>query len=149
MAMAAVTILALASFAAFGFWRGRRPRAPVPANRDFASVSLNRGPAATALALDDAAIEAGPHLGAAQSPGTANGETMGEFPMPKTYEEALAILGASPDAEVAAIKKIVDGLRKTWHPDLTRPEADRAYRERRLQQINVAWDVVSRRRTAA
>ena len=76
-------------------------------------------------------------------------EQQPDLPMPKTYEEALAVLGASPDAELQAIKKVVDSLRKTWHPDLARSEFDRIHRERRLQRINVAWDVIARRRSAA
>jgi len=74
---------------------------------------------------------------------------MDELPVPTTYAQALDILGASPDASVAAIKKIVDGLRQSWHPDLARSETDRAHRERRVRQINVAWDLVSQRRSAA
>jgi DnaJ-class molecular chaperone len=69
--------------------------------------------------------------------------------MPATYAEALQVLGVSPDASLAAIKKIVDGLRLSWHPDLARSEVDRHLRQRRLQQINVAWDLISQRRTAA
>jgi hypothetical protein len=58
-------------------------------------------------------------------------------------------LGASPDAGVDVVKKIVDGLRRSWHPDLARSNDDRLYRERRMRQINVAWDIVSGRRSAA
>jgi preprotein translocase subunit Sec63 len=67
----------------------------------------------------------------------------------RTYAEALEVLGASPDAALAAVKKIVDGLRQSWHPDHARSEADRLHRERRLRQINVAWDLIAHRRTAA
>lgn len=47
------------------------------------------------------------------------------------------------------IKKIVDGLRQSWHPDLAKSEDDRLYREQRVTQINVAWDILSGRRSAA
>ncbi len=72
-----------------------------------------------------------------------------EYPVPKTYDEALVVLGANADASIGAIKKIVDGLRQSWHPDHAVSEADRVGRERRLRQINVAWDLVSQRRSAA
>jgi hypothetical protein len=69
--------------------------------------------------------------------------------MPATVEEALEVLGASPDAAILVIKKIVDGLRQSWHPDLAKSDADRLYREQRLRQINVAWDLIRARSSAA
>ena len=68
--------------------------------------------------------------------------------IPETRAEALEILGmgVTPDANDAAIKKIVDGLRLSWHPDLARDEADRQLRELRLKQINVAWEIIQGRR---
>jgi hypothetical protein len=82
-------------------------------------------------------------------PGNASLASPDDLPMPTTYAEALELLGAAPDASLAAVKKIVDGMRQSWHPDLARSEADRRVRQRRMQQINVAWDLVSQRRTAA
>ena len=139
---AAATVLALSGLAAFGFWRRKRALAPSGA-RDIASITLDgerpRGP----LALGNG--------GAAGPPGpTRTGfEAVNDFPVPKSYEEALKLLGTGPDASLPAIKKIVDGLRQNWHPDHATSESDRLYRERRLRQINVAWDLVSKRRTAA
>ena len=68
--------------------------------------------------------------------------------IPQTREEALEILGmgVTHDASDAAIKKIVDGLRLSWHPDHARDEADRQLRELRLKQINVAWEIIQGRR---
>jgi hypothetical protein len=155
LAMAAATVLALASLAAFGFWRGGRARVPtIPATRDYASVSLG-APGPSPSVASPSSIEGGPSLGPQlELPPPAEAtvdatEQQADHPMPKTYEEALAVLGASPDAELQAIKKVVDSLRKTWHPDLARSELDRIHRERRLQRINVAWDVIARRRSAA
>ena len=68
---------------------------------------------------------------------------------PRRPQEALHVLGASPDASIDVIKKIVDGLRQSWHPDLARSDDDRLYREQRIKQINVAWDILSGRRSAA
>lgn len=62
--------------------------------------------------------------------------------IPTTREEALLVVGASADAAIEVIKKIVDGLRQSWHPDLAKNDGDRLYRERRMQQINVAWDII-------
>ena len=65
--------------------------------------------------------------------------------MPRTRSEALRVLGmgVTADANVAAIKKIVDGLRQTWHPDLARDPTEREVREKRMKQINVAWDILA------
>ena len=82
-------------------------------------------------------------------PGNAGFVSPDDLPMPTNYAEALELLGAAPDASLAAVKKIVDGMRQSWHPDLARSEADRRVRQRRMQQINVTWDLVSQRRTAA
>jgi hypothetical protein len=64
--------------------------------------------------------------------------------MPHTRAEALQVLGigVAPSATEAAIKKVVDGLRQSWHPDMAKDEADRALRELRCKQINVAWDLL-------
>jgi hypothetical protein len=64
--------------------------------------------------------------------------------LPKTREEALQVLGAAPDASFEALKKIADGLRQSWHPDLARSESDLNLREQRMKQINVAWDLIQR-----
>jgi len=64
--------------------------------------------------------------------------------MPQTKTEAMQVLGigVAPTASEAAIKKIVDGLRQSWHPDLAKDELDRALRELRSKQINVAWELL-------
>jgi len=69
--------------------------------------------------------------------------------LPATREEALQVLGAGPDASDAVIKKIVDGLRMSWHPDHAKNPDDHRMRSQRLTQINVAWDILSGRQTAA
>ena len=56
------------------------------------------------------------------------------------------MLGTSPDASEAAVKKIVEGLRQSWHPDLATGTTDRRLREQRTTQINVAWDILSGKR---
>jgi DnaJ-class molecular chaperone len=68
--------------------------------------------------------------------------------MPQTRAEAMQILGVgvTPTASEVAIKKIVDGLRQSWHPDHAKDEADRAMRELRSKQINAAWELLRRQR---
>ena len=65
--------------------------------------------------------------------------------VPRTRSDALRVLGmgVTADANLAAIKKIVDGLRQTWHPDLAHDDSDREVREKRMKQINVAWDIIA------
>jgi hypothetical protein len=62
--------------------------------------------------------------------------------MPSTVFEAYRILGLNPEAPPAAVKKVVDALRMSWHPDHARNEADRRHREQRIKQINAAWDLL-------
>jgi hypothetical protein len=64
--------------------------------------------------------------------------------IPQTREEALQVLGMgiAADAGPAAIKKIVDGLRLSWHPDYAVDQADRDARELRLKHINAAWQIL-------
>ena len=68
--------------------------------------------------------------------------------MPATRAEALEALGLSADAGEAAIRKVVEGLRQSWHPDLASGEADRQAREERLKRINVASDILLRQPAA-
>ena len=65
--------------------------------------------------------------------------------LPATREEALHVLGAGPDASDPVLKKIVDGLRMSWHPDLAKTAEDHRVRSERMTQINVAWDILSGR----
>jgi len=68
--------------------------------------------------------------------------------MPQSRAEAMQVLGigVAPTANEAAIKKIVDGLRQSWHPDLAKDEADRTLRELRSKQINAAWELLRSQR---
>lgn len=70
--------------------------------------------------------------------------------MPQTREEALQILGmgVAPDVSDTAIKKIVDGLRLSWHPDYAKTPQDKELRELRMKQINAAWEIIAGRCTA-
>lgn len=62
--------------------------------------------------------------------------------IPSTIFEAYRILGLNPEAPPVAVKKVVDALRMSWHPDHARSEPDRRHREERIKQINAAWDLL-------
>ena len=72
-----------------------------------------------------------------------------EDSVPQTAADAYRVLGLNATAPAAAIKKIVDALRVTWHPDLATDEYDRRQREERIKQINAAWDLLREVRRAA
>ena len=153
LAAAAAVLLSITGLAVSALWSWARgsKRLPPPSTRDIASISLDGAPKGTSVSLSPHAGAAPPAVQAppALLPGNASLASPDDLPMPTTYAEALELLGAAPDASLAAVKKIVDGMRQSWHPDLARSEADRRVRQRRMQQINVAWDLVSQRRTAA
>lgn len=85
---------------------------------------------------------------AAPSAAAPQPERLGH-PVPTTREEALALLGVNAEASEKVIKKIVDAMRQTWHPDLARDDADLRAREDRMKQINIAWDILRPKRQAA
>lgn len=69
-----------------------------------------------------------------------------QMAMPRTRSEAFDQLGVNPDVSDTILKKVVDALRMSWHPDLARSETDRLHREERTKQINVAWDLITGKR---
>ncbi|HVX37880.1 MAG TPA: J domain-containing protein [Hyphomicrobium sp.] len=73
----------------------------------------------------------------------------GSADVPSTIFEAYRVLGLNPEAPPAAVKKVVDALRMSWHPDHARSEADRRHREERIKQINAAWDLLKTLQAAA
>jgi DnaJ-domain-containing protein 1 len=66
--------------------------------------------------------------------------------LPGTMSEALDVLGVDPHASKDRIKTTVTRLRRALHPDYALDDEDRSLRERRLKQINVAWEIVSGKR---
>ena len=69
--------------------------------------------------------------------------------LPRTTAEAYDVLGVNPDVSEDVLKKIVDALRMSWHPDHARDGGDRGEREVRIRQINVAWELITAKREAA
>jgi len=66
--------------------------------------------------------------------------------LPRTMLEALDVLGVDPDASRDKMKTTVTRLRRALHPDHAIDDEDRSLRERRLKQINVAWEIVAGKR---
>lgn len=155
--------LAAIALAAFIVSRPRSPRAhPVPPEaRDYASISLGGDTGTRALVVTrPGAIEPRPPAAVSTQPAresSGNAVAAHAAPenesvldwLPGSRAEALALLGAAPDAPLEVVKKIADGLRQSWHPDLASNELDRIVREKRTKQLNVAWDLIAARSQAA
>jgi hypothetical protein len=138
VAVVASVLLALTAVIAM-LVRGRRPR--VGPNRDIARLSIGEPTRQPMVARG---------VPAARGPSAIWSTAAGASPswneeVPRTRADALQVLGmgVTADANLAAIKKIVDGLRQTWHPDLARDPSEREVREKRMKQINVAWDILA------
>lgn len=69
--------------------------------------------------------------------------------LPRTTSEAYEVLGVNAEVSAGVLKKIVDALRMSWHPDHARDADDRMAREDRIRQINIAWDLINGKREAA
>ncbi len=69
--------------------------------------------------------------------------------LPRDKAEAYATLGITEGVSDAILKKLVDALRVSWHPDLARSDADRELRDARIKEINVAWDLITGKRMSA
>lgn len=66
--------------------------------------------------------------------------------LPRDKAEAYATLGITSGVSEPILKKLVEALRVSWHPDLAQGEADRALRDARIKEINVAWDLITGKR---
>jgi len=69
-----------------------------------------------------------------------------ERAMPESAAEAFRLLNVSEDTPLDVIKTVINAYRRAWHPDLARDEIERQRCTLRLQQINVAWDLIQRAR---
>jgi hypothetical protein len=145
--------LTLGLVAAFAVARRReRDRLASIGARDIASVPMERRSGRNPLVRQPSSRKspqtAPPPAPAATSSGAAM--AFGNA-MPQTRDEAMQVLGlgVTPDATESAMKKIVDGLRASWHPDLAKSETDRQLRVLRMQQINAAWEIICAKGAAA
>jgi hypothetical protein len=143
---AGLVAIALGLFA----WTRHREQLSLAAagGREFGSVNFAKGDPKPSVWSRGSALPR-PQAARATPPQTTKTPAPTDVQVPRTREEACEVLGASPDAGEAAIKKIVEGLRQSWHPDLATSEVDRQLREQRTTQINVAWEILSGKRRPA
>lgn len=66
--------------------------------------------------------------------------------LPRNRDEAYATLGVAPGVSEAILKKLVEALRISWHPDLAHTDDEREARTVRITEINVAWDLITGKR---
>lgn len=68
--------------------------------------------------------------------------------MPRSRGAALAVLGLRPGASPGrdVVKRIINELRRRWHPDRARDAEDLALRNHRIRQVNAAWEILSGKR---
>lgn len=111
-------------------------RAPEPA--DPSPIAAKLDAVANALTVVAAPARIRPQSPVAYAP-MALGDRL-----PSSRQEALTVLGMglAADSNRASVKKVIDGLRMSWHPDFAEGEQDRLMREVRLRQINAAWDIL-------
>lgn len=160
VAVATLSVLATMLFAGFALMRqSDASRARLATSRDIGSVWLEENgsreqPSMALVKRDEASAPSSQQRPPAPQPVPARipdlasnwGDTI-----PQTRVDALRVLGigVSSDANQTAIKKVVDGLRMSWHPDHADGEDDRRVRELRLKQINAAWELISGARAEA
>jgi hypothetical protein len=121
--------------------------------RDIAAVSLDgRAGGKELVRAGHSLATSAPEGGTPQSPVPQRGGAPANWgdAIPQTREEALQVLGmgVAPEVSEVAVKKIVDGLRLSWHPDYATSPEDRALRELRMKQINAAWEIFTGRRAS-
>ena len=69
--------------------------------------------------------------------------------MPRSVDDARKVLNVNSGTKAETVKRVVDALRRVWHPDLGTDDEDRKNRHIKTQQINAAWEIISGRRTAS
>jgi hypothetical protein len=68
-------------------------------------------------------------------------------PVPKSLQDAYLVLNVSDDTPLENIKAVVNNYRRIWHPDLAHNDDVKQQRHvLRMQQINVAWDIIQKAR---
>jgi hypothetical protein len=113
--------------------------------RDITSVDLDARKGGRELARAGRWLNASARSDAAPpSPAQQQAPAKWGNDIPQSRQEALDVLGmgVAPDVTDMAIKKIVDGLRLSWHPDYAKDAQDRELRELRMKQINAAWEII-------
>lgn len=109
-------------------------------------LSRRRGHAALSVQFEQQAPAERPQAALEDRPVAREVRSVDQDWLPTTPNEALHVLGAIPGTGLDVLKNMVKRLRQTWHPDHAKDEHDRSVRERRLKQINVAWDILCGKR---
>ncbi len=140
LVVASIVTFLMAAFSLLLLGRDRRKRTPARPRDNFIVSLAGAHVARTALTRDATAATALAIGSAATPPTVAEPDAM-----PSSRMDAFRVLGigAATDISMANLKEIVDALRWRWHPDLAHDGNDRAERELRIRQINVAWDVIT------
>ncbi len=155
--LAIITVLGISLMTGWVIIRRKNSSSTSTISRDIASVSIRDAKLPANTEKNNAAPngsqngqEPPPSQNAEpQTPATITTIKFGDT-IPKTRKEAFEVLGMSvtSNASPVAIKKVVDGLRLSWHPDHAAGEEDRKNRESRIKQINAAWEIISGQREA-
>lgn len=66
--------------------------------------------------------------------------------MPESAQDAYRFLNVGDETPLDNIKAVVTAYRRVWHPDFARDEVERQESNLRIQQINVAWDIIQKAR---
>lgn len=73
--------------------------------------------------------------------------TVGADPgVPKSAEDAYRVLNVREDTPLDSIKTILSAYRRIWHPDRARDDSERVLFTLKMQQLNVAWDLIQEAR---
>lgn len=104
------------------------------------------GPAFRVLMRD---LERIRRIAASATEGISASGTTAALRMPQSRSEAFDVLGINPNVSDATVKKVVEALRMSWHPDLAHDASDRQLREERIKQINIAAELISEKRRVA
>lgn len=143
------SLILLAASGAQWLWRQNRSPAAATGRRSISDVWLENSASRELVAVPDEAAPRStvpPLVTTSAAPidaVTVAGPVLEKTWVPSTRDEALQVLGAGPDASADVLKKIVDGLRMSWHPDHARSPEEYSARHDRMRQINVAWDILS------
>lgn len=116
--------------------------------RDGGPAAMKTAPTFRALMSELDRIERITHSAAASLGGSGSFSACGSgAAIPRTREEAFGVLGVNAQVGELALKKVIDGLRASWHPDLAADDDDRRLREDRMKAINAAADILSGKRS--
>jgi hypothetical protein len=68
--------------------------------------------------------------------------------MPRSVEDAYRVLNVTGATPLNNVKAVVSAFQRVWHPDLVRDEVERLLCTLKMQQINVAWNLIQQARRA-